>query len=249
MVGKVYIVGAGPGRKDLLTLRAYELIKKADVILHDELIGEVADLLKESKAEVINVGKRSGRHRKSQEEINEMLVEFAWKGKIVVRLKGGDPCVFGRGGEEAEYLAKHGIPFEFVPGISSAIAVPEAVGIPVTHRRYDPALVFITGRESRERLNWKALAELNATIVVLMGVGKIPDMSEKLIENGKDSETPVAVIEKGFSDEQRVLITKLGELAETAERENIEAPAVIVIGGVVELYSILSEFCRDDEEL
>lgn len=249
MVGKVYIVGAGPGRKDLLTLRAYELIKKADVILHDELIGEVADLLKESKAEVINVGKRSGRHRKSQEEINEMLVEFAWKGKIVVRLKGGDPCVFGRGGEEAEYLAKHGIPFEFVPGISSAIAVPEAVGIPVTHRRYDPALVFITGRESRERLNWKALAELNATIVVLMGVGKIPDMSEKLIENGKDSETPVAVIEKGFSDEQRVLITKLGELAETAERENIEAPAVIVIGGVVELFSILSEFCRDDEEL
>ncbi|WP_456328754.1 uroporphyrinogen-III C-methyltransferase [Archaeoglobus sp.] len=243
MVGKVYIVGAGPGRKDLLTLRAYELIKKADVILHDELIGEVADLLKESKAEVINVGKRSGRHRKSQGEINEMLVEFARKGKMVVRLKGGDPCIFGRGGEEAEFLAKHGIPFEFVPGVTSAIAVPEAVGIPLTHRRYDPALVFITGRESRERLNWKALAELNATIVVLMGVGRAVEIAEKLIENGKDPETPVAIIEKGFSEEQRTLITKLGELAKTAERAEVENPAIIVIGGVVELYDLLFEFC------
>jgi len=246
MVGKVYIVGAGPGRKDLLTLRAYELIKKADVILHDELIGEVADLLKESKAEVINVGKRSGRHRKSQEEINEMLVEFARMGKVVVRLKGGDPCIFGRGGEEAEFLAKHGIPFEFIPGVTSAIAVPEAVGIPVTHRRYDPALVFITGRESRERLNWKALAKLNATIVVLMGVGRAAEIAEKLIGNGKDPETPVAIIEKGFSEEQRTLITKLGELAETAERERVENPAIIVIGGVVELYDLLSEFCLRD---
>ncbi len=243
MVGKVYIVGAGPGRKDLLTLRAYELIKKADVILHDELIGEVADLLKESKAEVINVGKRSGRHRKSQGEINEMLVEFARKGKMVVRLKGGDPCIFGRGGEEAEFLAKHSIPFEFVPGVTSAIAVPEAVGIPLTHRRYDPALVFITGRESRERLNWKALAELNATIVVLMGVGRAVEIAEKLIENGKDPETPVAIIEKGFSEEQRTLITKLGELAKTAERAEVENPAIIVIGGVVELYDLLFEFC------
>lgn len=242
MVGKVYIVGAGPGRKDLLTLRAYELIKNADVILHDELIGEVKDLLEESKAEVINVGKRSGRHRRSQDEINEMLVEFARKGKVVVRLKGGDPCVFGRGGEEAEFLAKHCIPFEFVPGVTSAIAVPEAVGIPLTHRRYDPTLVFITGRESRERLNWKALAELNATIVVLMGVGRAAEIAEKLIENGKDPETLVAIIEKGFSEEQRIIITKLGKLAET----EIENPAIIVIGGVVELYDILSKFCRGD---
>lgn len=240
MVGKVYIVGAGPGRKDLLTLRAYELIKRADVILHDELIGEVAELLKESRAEVINVGKRSGMHRKSQEEINEMLVDYAKKGKVVVRLKGGDPSIFGRGGEEAEFLARHKIPFEFVPGVSSAIAVPECVGIPLTHRSYDPALVFITGRESRERLNWKALAELNATIVVLMGVGKVAEITKKLIENGKDPETPVAIIEKGFSEDQRVLITKLRELADTVERERVENPAVIVIGGVVELYSLLS---------
>ncbi|AAB89999.1 MULTISPECIES: uroporphyrinogen-III C-methyltransferase [Archaeoglobus] len=242
MVGKVYIVGAGPGKKDLLTLRAYELIKRADVILHDELIGEVAELLKESRAEIVDVGKRSGRHKKRQEEINKLLVEYARQGKTVVRLKGGDPCVFGRGGEEAEFLAKHGIPFEFVPGVTSAIAVPEAVGIPVTHRRYDPALVFITGRESRERLNWKALAELNATIVILMGVSRIPEIAKNLLEHGKDPETEVAIIESGFSDRERVILTTLGKMAERAEKERVKPPAIIVIGKVVELYGVLSRW-------
>lgn len=241
MVGKVYIVGAGPGKRDLLTLRAYELIKEANIILHDELIGEVADLLKESKAEVINVGKRSGKHRKSQEEINKMLVEYARKGKVVVRLKGGDPCIFGRGGEEAEYLAKHRIPFEFVSGVTSAISVPANVGIPLTHRRYDPAVVFITGRESRGRLNWEALAQLNATIVVLMGVGRIEEISRLLIEHGKSPETPVAMIEKGFSERQKVIVAKLAEISERVRKEKIEAPAVIVIGRVVELFNVLSE--------
>ncbi|WP_202320726.1 uroporphyrinogen-III C-methyltransferase [Archaeoglobus neptunius] len=239
MTGKVYIVGAGPGRKDLLTLRAYELIKKADVILHDALIGDVADILRESRAEIINVGKRSGKHRKTQEEINQMLVEYAKQGKIVVRLKGGDPCVFGRGGEEAEVLAINGIPFEFVPGITSAVAVPESVGIPVTHRRYDPAVVFITGRESRERLNWEALARLNATIVVLMGVGRVGEISRLLIKHGKDPNTPVAVIERGLSDKQRVLIVTLEKLPNKVKEEKIKAPAVIVIGGVVELFGVL----------
>ncbi len=239
MVGKVYIVGAGPGKKDLITLRALELIKRADVILHDELIGEVAEFLKDCKAEVINVGKRSGKHRKSQEEINRMLVEYARQGKTVVRLKGGDPCVFGRGGEEAEFLAKNGIPFEFVPGVTSAVAVPADVGIPVTHRKYDPAVVFITGRESRERLNWKALAELNATIVVLMGVSRAEKIASMLIENGRDPDTPVAIIERGFSVDQRVLISKLSELHETIVRERVEAPAIIVIGRVVELFNLL----------
>ena len=244
MVGKVYIVGAGPGKKDLITLRAYELIKRADVILHDELIGEVAELLKESKAEIVNVGKRSGKHRKKQEEINEMLVEYAKQGKTVVRLKGGDPCIFGRGGEEAEYLARNGIPFEFVPGVTSAIAVPANVGIPITHRRYDPAVVFITGRESRERLNWEALARLNATIVILMGVARIPEISKLLIEHGKSPDTPVAVIENGFSEKQRVIVTKLADLTNKAEEEKIKAPAVIVIGNVVELFNFLSGFIQ-----
>ena len=244
MVGKVYIVGAGPGKKDLITLRAYELIKRADVILHDELIGEVAELLKESKAEIVNVGKRSGKHRKKQEEINEMLVEYAKQGKTVVRLKGGDPCIFGRGGEEAEYLARNGIPFEFVPGVTSAIAVPANVGIPITHRRYDPAVVFITGRESRERLNWEALARLNATIVILMGVARIPEISRLLVEHGKSPDTPVAVIENGFSEKQRVIVTKLADLTNKAEEEKIKAPAVIVIGNVVELFNFLSGFIQ-----
>ncbi len=235
MVGKVYIVGAGPGKRDLITLRALELIRKADVILHDELIGEVAEFLKETKAEVINVGKRSGKHRKTQEEINRMMAEYARQGKIVVRLKGGDPCIFGRGGEEAEFLAKNQIPFEFVPGVTSAIAVPAGVGIPVTHRGYDPAVVFITGRESRERLNWKALAELNATIVVLMGASRAGIVASKLIENGKDPETPVAIIERGFSENQRVVISKLSEL----DNVTVEAPAIIVIGRVVELFDLL----------
>ena len=248
MVGKVYIVGAGPGKKDLLTLRAYKLIKKADVILHDELIGEVVEVLRESNAEIVDVGKRSGKHKRRQEEINRLMVEYAKQGKVVVRLKGGDPCVFGRGGEEAEFLAKNHIPFEFVPGVTSAIAVPEAVGIPVTHRRYDPALVLITGRESRERMNWRALAELNATIVILMGVGRINEIAENLLKSGKDPVTPVAIIEKGFSEEQRVLITNLGELADTAKKQGVEAPAIIVIGGVVELYDTLAELHSPVEE-
>ncbi|MCS7121623.1 MAG: uroporphyrinogen-III C-methyltransferase [Archaeoglobaceae archaeon] len=234
-MGKVYIVGAGPGKKELLTLKAYELIKKADVILYDELIGDVVELLNQSKAKLLNVGKRSGKHRMSQEEINNLLVKFSKEYDVVVRLKGGDPFVFGRGGEEAEYLLKNGVDFEVVPGVTSAIAVPAVAGIPVTHRRYDPAFVVITGRESRRRLNWEALAKLNATIVVLMGVGKMREICSRLIENGKDPETPAALIEKGFTKEQRVFRGKLKNIAEISEKENVQPPAVLVIGEVAEL--------------
>ncbi len=244
MGGKVYIVGAGPGKKELLTLKAYEVLKNADVILHDELIGDVLEVLRETKAEVINVGKRKGKHRMAQEEINRLLVEYAKKGKNVVRLKGGDPFIFGRGGEEAEHLAKHGVDFEVVPGVTSAVAVPAAACIPVTHRRYDPAVVFITGTESRERLNWKALAELNATIVVLMGVGNLRKICNNLIEFGKDPSTPVAVIERGFSDEQRVITGNLADIADKAERMGVKPPAIIVIGDVVKLKDKL---CRSDQ--
>ncbi|MCS7130015.1 MAG: uroporphyrinogen-III C-methyltransferase [Archaeoglobaceae archaeon] len=235
MSGKVYIVGAGPGKKDLLTLKALEVIKKADVILYDDLIGEVAEFLKETNAELINVGKRRGAHKFEQEEINRMLLEYAKAGKIVVRLKGGDPFVFGRGGEEVEFLKKNGIEFEYVPGISSAIAVPGKVGIPVTHRKYDPAVVFITGQESRERMNWEALAKLNATIVVLMGLSNIEMICKNLIDHGKDPETPVAVIEKGYSDEEKLVVGKLCDIAEKVALERISPPAIIVIGRVVEL--------------
>ncbi|MEM4620422.1 MAG: uroporphyrinogen-III C-methyltransferase, partial [Desulfurococcaceae archaeon] len=164
-----------------------------------------------------------------------MLLEYAKAGKTVVRLKGGDPFVFGRGGEEAEFLKKNGVAFEYVPGISSAIAVPGKVGIPLTHRNYDPAVVFITGQESRERLNWKALAQLNATIVVLMGLSNIEKICNTLMENGKDPKTPVAVIEKGFMSGERVIVGKLEDIVERIEAQNVSPPAVIVIGGVVKL--------------
>jgi len=234
-VGKVYIVGAGPGDPELLTLKALRAIEEADVILYDELIGDLKDLIKKSKAELIDVGKRAGRHKKKQEEINELMVKLAKEGKVVVRLKGGDPFVFGRGGEEAEFLAEHGIPFEVVPGITSAIAVPACAGIPVTHRAFDPAVVFITGREARERLNWEALAKLNATIVILMGVSTLKRNVERLLKYGKDPNTPVAIIERGCTSKQRVVTAPLKEIVDVAKREGVKAPAIIVIGDVVRL--------------
>ncbi|MDI9645721.1 MAG: uroporphyrinogen-III C-methyltransferase [Archaeoglobales archaeon] len=245
-MGKVYLVGAGPGKKELLTLKAYELIQKADVILRDELIGEVEDILKNVRAEIINVGKRSGKHSMKQEEINKLLVEMAKKYDIVVRLKGGDPFIFGRGGEEAEYLVDNGIEFEVVPGVTSAIAVPECACIPLTHREFDPAVVFITGRETKRRLNWEALAKLNATIVVLMGVENLREICENLIKFGKDPNTPVAIIEKGFSAEERILEGDLLNIAEKAKKEKIEPPAIIVIGEVVNLRQKLIRFFSPD---
>lgn len=243
MTGKVYIVGAGPGGIDLLTKRAEKVIMEADVILYDELIGDdIKDLLKKTKAILIDVGKRAGKHKKTQDEINKLLVEYAKQGKKVVRLKGGDPFIFGRGGEEAEFLAEHGIPFEVVPGITSAIAVPAYAGIPITHRAFDPAVVFITGREARERLNWEALAKLNATIVVLMGLSTLDKIVNKLIEHGKDPNTPVAVIERGCTRDQRVVVSNLANIVDVVRANDIKGPAIIVIGEVVKLREKLIKF-------
>ncbi len=231
----VYLAGAGCG-DELLTKKAEEAIKKADVIIHDELIGRrVKELIRKSGAEVIDAGKRAGRHKLTQDEINALLARYAGEGKVVVRLKAGDPFIFGRGGEEAEFLAENGIKFEAIPGVSSAVAAPAYAGIPLTHRRYDPAVVFITGRQERERLNWDALAKLNATIVVLMGVSTLRQTTEKLMKHGKDPNTSVAIIEKGCSKQQRVVTGNLLNIADIAEKENIKAPAVIVIGDVVKL--------------
>ena len=243
----VYIVGTGPGDPELLTLKALRLIREAEVILHDELIGdEIKDLVrKESKALLVDVGKRAGKHKRKQKEINRLLVEYGKKYKRVVRLKGGDPFVFGRGGEEIEILAENEIEFEVVPGITSAIAVPAYAGIPVTHRRFDSALVFITGKQERERLNWNALAKMNATMVILMGVSNLRENAERLIKHGKDPDTPVAVIESGTTERQRVITGKLSEIADMAERENIQAPAIIVIGGVVEVHHTVKNYLRN----
>ncbi|AIY89165.1 uroporphyrinogen-III C-methyltransferase [Geoglobus acetivorans] len=243
----VYIVGSGPGDPELLTLKALRLIREADVILYDELIGEdIKELIKrESRAILIDVGKRAGKHKKKQDEINELLVKYGKEYDRVVRLKGGDPFVFGRGGEEIEVLAEHGIEFEVVPGITSAIAVPAYAGIPVTHRKYDPALVFITGKQERERLDWEALARLNATIVILMGVSNLRENVEKLLNHGKDPNTLVAIIENGTTEKQRIVRGRLSSIAEIAERENVKAPAVIVIGGVTEVSEKVKDYLKN----
>jgi len=246
MTGKVYIVGAGPGDFELLTLKALRVLKEADVILYDELVGEeIKSFLKTLDAELVDVGKRIGKHKKKQEKINELMVKLAKEGKTVVRLKGGDPFVFGRGGEEAEYLAENGIPFEVIPGITSAIAVPAYAGIPITHRKFDPAVVFITGREAKERLNWRALAELNATIVILMGITNLERNVRNLIENGKDPKTPVAIIENGCTPQQRVVVSTLENIVEVAKRENIRPPAIVVVGDVVRIRDKLVKFLQN----
>lgn len=241
MEGIVYIAGAGCG--NVITEAARKLIEEVDVIVHDELFGrKVWELLDRSKAEKINAGKRAGRHRMRQEEINELLVSLAKEGKKVLRLKAGDPFIFGRGGEEMEYLAENGVKFVVVPGISSAIAAPACAGIPLTHRKFDPAVVFITGKQARERLNWEALAKLNATIVILMGMSSLKENVRKLIENGKNPETPAAVIQWGCCDGQKVVCSKLKDIAEVAEREGVGSPAVAVIGDVVSVREKVKEF-------
>ena len=240
MTGKVYLVGSGPGGLGLLTFRAREVIDAADIILYDQLPGEeIISSLPES-AEKIDVGKYGGCHTMNQEDIEALLVKFAGEGKTVVRLKGGDPFVFGRGGEEMETLRKYGIEVEAVPGITSGIAVPESVGIPVTHRDFASSVTFITGHEDPKKevssIDWAWLAGTPGTIVIYMGVKNIPVIAEKLIGNGMSEKTKVAVIENGFRKNQRVTCTVLDELADRAERVGFKAPAIIVIGEVVSLY-------------
>ncbi|MEM2934066.1 MAG: uroporphyrinogen-III C-methyltransferase [Methanocellales archaeon] len=241
--GKVYLVGAGPGDPELLTKKAEKLIKKAEVILYDQLVGEALHKLFPKNAEIINVGKYTGKHGFEQSEINKMLVEYAKQGKVVVRLKGGDPYLFGRGGEEAEELVKAGIEVEVIPGITSAIAVPTYAGIPITHRDFASAVTFIAGHEdpSKEKsaLNWDALAKLQGTLVILMGVGKLEENVKALLSHGKDPRTPVAIIERGTTREQRIITGNLKNITAIAKRRNVKPPAVIVIGEVVSLHSKL----------
>ena len=239
MTGKVYLVGSGPGGLSLLTYRAREVIDKADVILYDQLPGEEIISSLPPAAEKIDVGKWGGHHTMKQEDIESLMVRLAGEGKTIVRLKGGDPFVFGRGGEEMETLRAHGISVEAVPGITSGIAVPESVGIPVTHRDFASSVTFITGHESEKEvssIDWAWLAKTPGTIVSYMGVKKIPQISARLIENGMSASTKVAVIENGFRENQRVTCATLEELPEAAVRVGFKAPAIVVIGEVVSLY-------------
>ena len=250
MKGKVYIIGAGPGSYDLMTIKAEKILKNADVILYDELIGEeVKKFINSLNAIAINVGKRKGKHWADQSKINELMVKYASEGKKVARVKGGDPFIFGRGGEEIEYLAKNSIEFEVVPGITSAIAGPAYAGIPLTHRDYDPAVIIVTGREARKngRLDWEVLAKLNATIVILMGVTVFEKIVKKLLKSGKDPETPVAIIEKATTERQRVITGRLSNIIEIAKKKKIEPPAIIVIGKVVSIRDKTINFLKFED--
>ncbi len=237
MTGKVYLVGAGPGALKLITLRGWECIAFADAIVYDRLASP--RLLKQAKpgAEKIYVGKLPDRHTMKQEEINQLLVDLALQGKIVVRLKGGDPTIFGRVAEEAELLRQHQIPYEIVPGITSSIAVPAYAGIPVTHRDLASSVSIITGHESPDKLDhsiqWDKVTHATGTLVFMMGVAKIGYISEQLIRHGRPADTPVALVRWGTRAEQETLVGTLQDIAAKVEAANFKAPAVIVVGEVV----------------
>lgn len=241
MKGKVYLVGSGPGAEGLLTQRARQIIDKADVILYDQLPGEEILATLPERAEKIDCGKYGGRHILEQDEIEALIVDRASKGGIVVRLKGGDPFLFGRGGEELEIVQDAGIDVEMVPGISSALAVPASVGIPLTHRKYASQITILTGNEDPTKaepaLDWQLLARSRGTIVILMGVANLPQIAEVLRANGKAGATPVAVIERGLRRDRRVTTGSLLTIAEATRKAGVKPPAVIVIGDVVQLYN------------
>ncbi|MFZ3092845.1 MAG: uroporphyrinogen-III C-methyltransferase, partial [Methanothrix sp.] len=240
-IGKVYLVGAGPGDPELLTIKGRKRLMEANVVLFDRLLD--SRMLDGVTGELIDVGKNAGRHKLKQEEINQLLVEKAKEGKIVVRLKGGDPYLFGRGGEEAIACRDWGIPFEVVPGVTSAIAAPELAGIPVTHRKVASALTIVTGHEEPGKdspLDWRAMAELDGTLVVLMGVSRLEENTRRLIEAGKSPQTPAAMVEKGGWPDQRLISGTLGDIAKRAKEENVQSPAILVVGDVVRLAEVLA---------
>jgi uroporphyrinogen III methyltransferase/synthase len=243
--GKVFLVGAGPGDPKLLTIKAFELLKEADVVIYDRLVSESILKLVPKNAEKIYVGKSSKKHELTQEKITELLIEKALEGKKVVRLKGGDPFLFGRGGEEAEALVEQGIAFEVVPGVTSAIAAPAYAGIPLTHRDYASSVAIVTGHRAENAarsVNWADIAGSVDTIVILMGVGELEVTAKQLVDGGLNPNTPVALIEWGTLKQQRILTGKIGTIAEEAEKKNVKPPAVIVIGEVVNLGRKLSWF-------
>jgi uroporphyrin-III C-methyltransferase len=247
-VGKVYLVGAGPGHPQLLTLKAYELIRTADILIYDRLVQEETLAPARADAERIYVGKAPGRHQSRQPQINDLLVEAARRARVVVRLKGGDPVLFGRGGEEAEHLASCGIPFEIVPGVTAALSVPMAAGIPVTHRDFASTVALVTGHrrddEKMTELDWGALARID-TLVFFMGVSKLPEISARLMANGRSPSTPAAVIQMAYWPEEKVVVGPLRDLPRLAQEAQVLPPATIVVGEVVKLRDRLTTLHRD----
>ncbi len=244
--GKVYLVGAGPGDPGLITVKGLKCIAAADVLVYDRLVGDRLVRDARNDAELIYVGKLPQSHTMSQTEINQLLLRKARQGLVVTRLKGGDPFLFGRGGEEAEFLAKHGVPFEVVPGVTSAIAVPAYAGIPVTHRDFTAGFAVITGHEdpnkNKSNIAWEKVATGTGTLAFLMGLGNLPLIVQKLIENGRDPNTPVAVICRGTRPEQQTLTGTLADIVEKVQKAAISSPAVTIVGEVVEMRDKLQWF-------
>ncbi|MCC5600421.1 uroporphyrinogen-III C-methyltransferase [Nostoc favosum] len=245
-LGKVYLVGAGPGDPGLITLKAKGLLECADVVIYDALVSPPILAMINPQAEQINAGKRRGKHSLFQEETTQLLIEKAQNHAIVVRLKGGDPFIFGRGGEEMEELVNAGISTEVVPGITSGIAAAAYAGIPLTHRLYSSSVTFVTGHEAagkyRPKVDWNAIAHGSETIVIYMGIHNLPYIVEQLSAAGLNLETPIALVRWGTRPEQEELIGTLETIVEQVEQTGFGAPAIAVIGQVVNMHSILSNY-------
>ncbi|GAA6623872.1 uroporphyrinogen-III C-methyltransferase [Scytonema sp. NUACC26] len=241
---KVYLVGGGPGDPGLMTLKGKGLLECADVVVYDALISPAILAMINPQAEKIDAGKRRGRHSLLQEETTQLLIDKARDNAIVVRLKGGDPFIFGRGGEEMEELLQAGVSVEVVPGITSGIAAPAYAGIPLTHRLYSSSVTFVTGHESagkyRPAVNWDAIARGSETIVIYMGIHNLPYIVEQLREAGLSLETPIALVRWGTRPEQEELIGVLGTIVEQVEASHFASPAIVVIGSVVNLYKTVT---------
>ncbi|HHY73571.1 MAG TPA: uroporphyrinogen-III C-methyltransferase [Bacillus bacterium] len=244
-MGKVYLVGAGPGDPDLITVKGLKCIMEADVILYDRLVNKELLTYAKANVELQFCGKSPESHFLQQETINHYLVKYAKQGKIVTRLKGGDPFVFGRGGEEAEFLASHRIEFEIIPGITSGIAAPAYAGIPVTHRELGSSFAFVTGHRKNneeDNIKWEALAKGVDTLAIYMGVSSLPYIQEKLLYYGKNPETPVALIHWGTSSFQHTVVGTLQTIVDVVKKEKITNPSMIIVGEVVQMREKINWF-------
>lgn len=244
MTGKVYLVGAGPGDPDLLTLKAHRLLLAADVVLYDRLVGEQIIAMIPEQAEKLYVGKAKSLHSLPQDQINQLLASKAKEGKVVVRLKGGDPFIFGRGGEELEELVSEGVSFEVVPGVTAAAGCAAYAGIPLTHRDYAQSVRFLTGhlKDGTTELPWDELVHPSQTLVIYMGLTGLESISQSLIRFGMRPSMPVAIVEKGTSAQQRVFTSTMKDVHQMAQDNEVKSPALLIIGEVVSLQGKLSWF-------